>query len=173
MSNDYQNVRLLALDVDGVLTDGSISYTDDGKEIKTFNAKDGQGIAMLTKLGIKVAIITARTSPIVQKRANDLGIQYVFQGVTNKLEKLEYLKTMLGITNEEIAYMGDDLPDIPILNIVGVKACPNDAVDEVKQICNFKSAKNGGRGAVRELTDLIYYPAKIKLEKKPVELPNF
>ena len=172
MTLDYQNVKLLALDVDGVLTDGSISYTDDGKEIKTFNAKDGQGIAMLTKLGIKVAIITARTSSIVQKRANDLGIQYVFQGVKNKLEKLEYLKTTLSISNEEIAYMGDDLPDIPILTIVGIKACPNDAVDEVKRICNFKATKNGGKGAVRELTDLIYYPAKIKSEKKPIELPN-
>ena len=172
MTLDYQNVKLLALDVDGVLTDGSISYTDDGKEIKTFNAKDGQGIAMLTKLGIKVAIITARTSSIVQKRANDLGIQYVFQGVKNKLEKLEYLKTTLSISTEEIAYMGDDLPDIPILNIVGIKACPNDAVDEVKRICNFKATKNGGKGAVRELTDLIYYPAKIKSEKKPIELPN-
>lgn len=172
MTLSYQNVKLLALDVDGVLTDGSISYTDDGKEIKTFNAKDGQGIAMLTKLGIKVAIITARTSPIVQKRANDLGIQYVFQGAKNKLEKLEYLKTTLDITDDEIAYMGDDLPDIPILNIVGIKACPNDAVDEVKRICNFKSSKNGGKGAVRELTDLIYYPAKAKFDKKPVELPN-
>ena len=172
MTLNYQNVKLLALDVDGVLTDGSISYTDDGKEIKTFNCKDGQGIAMLTKLGIKVAIITARTSPIVQKRANDLGIQYVFQGAKNKLEKLEYLKTTLGITNDEIAYMGDDLPDIPILNIVGIKACPNDAVDEVKRICNFKATVNGGRGAVRELTDLIYYPAKIKADKKPIELPN-
>ena len=172
MTIDYQNVKLLALDVDGVLTDGSISYTDDGKEIKTFNAKDGQGIAMLTKLGIKVAIITARTSSIVQKRANDLGIQYVFQGAKNKLEKIEYLKTTLDIKNEEIAYMGDDLPDIPVLNVVGVKACPNDAVEEVKRICNFKSSKNGGRGAVRELTDLIYYPAKIKAERKPVELPK-
>lgn len=172
MTLDFQNIKLLALDVDGVLTDGSISYTDDGKEIKTFNAKDGQGIVNLTKLGIKVAIITARTSPIVQKRASDLGIQYVFQGASNKLEKLEYLKTTLGITNEQIAYMGDDLPDIPILQIAGIKACPNDAIDEVKRICNFKSTKNGGRGAVRELADLIYYPAKIKSEKKPIELPN-
>ena len=172
MTLDYQNVKLLALDVDGVLTDGSITYTDDGKEMKTFNAKDGQGIAMLTKLGIKVAIITARTSTIVQKRANDLGIQYVFQGAKNKLEKIEYLKSTLNIKNEEIAYMGDDLPDIPVLNIVGIKACPNDAVEDVKRICNFKSAKNGGRGAVRELTDLIYYPAKIKSERKPIELPN-
>lgn len=151
MTLDYQNVKLLALDVDGVLTDGSISYTDDGREIKTFNAKDGQGIAMLTKLGIKVAIITARTSPIVQKRANDLGIQYVFQGAKNKLEKIEYLKTTLGITNDEIAYMGDDLPDIPVLNVVGIKACPNDAVDEVKRICNFKSTKKRRQGCSQRI----------------------
>lgn len=171
MTLNFQNIKLLALDVDGVLTDGSISYTDSGQEIKTFNAKDGQGIAMLTKLGINVAIITARNSTIVQRRANDLGIQYVYQGVPNKLEKLNELKTLLGLKYEEIAYMGDDLPDIIILQQVGIKACPNDAVDEVKRICNFKSKFNGGRGAVRELTDLIYYPAKIKAEKKTIDLP--
>jgi len=171
MSLNFQKIKLLGLDVDGVLTDGSISYTDAGQEIKTFNAKDGQGIAMLTKLGINVVIITARTSTIVQRRANDLGIQYVYQGVKNKLEKLDELRTMLGINYDEIAYMGDDLPDIPILQQVGIKACPNDAVDEVKKVCNFKSKYNGGRGAVRELADLIYYPAKIKADRKPVELP--
>ena len=171
MSLNFQKIKLLGLDVDGVLTDGSISYTDAGQEIKTFNAKDGQGIAMLTKLGINVVIITARNSTIVQRRANDLGIQYVYQGVKNKLEKLDELRTMLGINYEEIAYMGDDLPDIPILQQVGIKACPNDAVDEVKKICNFKSKYNGGRGAVRELADLIYYPAKVKADRKPVELP--
>ena len=171
MSLNFQNIKLLGLDVDGVLTDGSISYTDAGQEIKTFNAKDGQGIAMLTKLGINVVIITARTSTIVQRRANDLGIQYVYQGAKNKLEKLDELRTLLGIKYEEIAYMGDDLPDIPILQQVGIKACPNDAVDEVKKLCNFKSKYNGGAGAVRELTDMIYYPAKIKAERKPVDLP--
>ena len=155
MTLDYQNIKLLALDVDGVLTDGSITYTDDGKEMKTFNAKDGQGIAMLTKLGIKVAIITARTSPIVQKRANDLGIQYVFQGAKNKLEKIEYLKTTLNITNEEIAYMGDDLPDICVLEKVGLSGCPADAVTEVKGVAKWHSVYNGGRGAVREFCDYI------------------
>ena len=170
MELNFQKIKLLGLDVDGVLTDGSISYNDLGQEIKTFNAKDGQGIAMLTKLGINVVIITARTSTIVQKRATDLGIQYVYQGVMNKLEKLEELRKALNLTYEEIAYMGDDLPDIPILQQVGIKACPNDAVTEVKQICNFKSTKDGGRGAVRELTDQIYYPAKIRADKKPVNL---
>ena len=170
MNLNFQKIKLLGLDVDGVLTDGSISYTDSGQEIKTFNAKDGQGIAMLTKLGINVVIITARNSPIVQRRATDLGIQYVYQGVKNKLEKLDELKNTLGLQYEEIAYMGDDLPDILILQKVGIKACPNDAVDEVKKICNFKSKYNGGRGAVRELTDCIYYPAKILTEKKPIDL---
>ena len=172
MDLEFQKVKLLALDVDGVLTDGSISYTNAGQEIKTFNAKDGQGIVMLTKLDIKVAIITSRTSSIVQRRATDLGIQYVFQGAKDKLEKLEYLKSTLGLSYDEIAYMGDDIPDIPALNLVGIKACPNDAVEEVKRICNFKSTKNGGRGAVRELADQIYYPAKNRADKKPVELPH-
>jgi len=172
MDLNFQGVKLLCLDVDGVLTDGSISYTNAGQEIKTFNAKDGHGIVMLTKLGIDVAIITSRNSTIVQKRANDLGIQHVFQGVENKLEKLEYLKNTLGLEYSEIAYMGDDIPDMQILQVVGIKACPNDAVDEVKKICNFKSSKNGGHGAVRELTDLIYYPAKIRADKKPIELQS-
>ncbi len=171
MGLNFQNIKLLGLDVDGVLTDGSISYTDNGQEIKTFNAKDGQGIAMLTKIGINVAIITARTSSIVQRRAADLGIQYIYQGVKNKLDKLEELRKILGITYEEIAYMGDDLPDMLILQKVGIKACPNDAIEEIKKICNFKAKNNGGKGAVRELTDLIYYPAKIKAEKRPVNLP--
>jgi len=172
MDLNFQNIKLLALDVDGVLTDGSITYTNDGHEIKTFNAKDGQGIVMLTKLGINVAIITARTSTIVQQRATDLGIQYVFQGVTDKLAKLEELKTTLGISYDEIAYMGDDLPDIPILQKVGIKACPCDAVQEVKQICNFKASKNGGKGAVRELTDQIYFPAKVRADRRPIELKS-
>jgi len=170
MSLEFQKIKLLGLDVDGVLTDGSISYTSSGQEVKTFNAKDGQGIVMLTKLGINVAIITARSSTIVQKRAADLGIQHVYQGVANKLEKLEELRNMLGLRYDQIAYMGDDLPDIQILQKVAIKACPNDAVDEVKKICNFKSKYNGGRGAVRELTDCIYYPAKILTEKKPIDL---
>lgn len=170
MSLEFQRIKLLGLDVDGVLTDGSISYTSSGQEVKTFNAKDGQGIVMLTKLGINVAIITARSSTIVQKRAADLGIQHVYQGVTNKLEKLEELRNMLGLTYDQIAYMGDDLPDIQILQKVAIKACPNDAVDEVKKVCNFKSKYNGGRGAVRELADCIYYPAKIIAEKKSIDL---
>jgi len=169
---NFKNIKLLALDVDGVLTDGIISYTSTGAEIKNFNTKDGQGIVMLTKLGVNVAIITARTSTIVQRRATDLGIQYVYQGVKNKLEQLDALKDLLGIHYDEIAYMGDDLPDIQILEKVGIKACPNDAVDEVKKICNFKSTKNGGFGAVRELTDALYFPLKIRADKRPVDLPN-
>ncbi|MDD3593727.1 MAG: HAD hydrolase family protein [Candidatus Gastranaerophilales bacterium] len=173
MNKILQNIKLLALDVDGVMTDGSITYTDLGQELKTFNAKDGQGIAMLTKLGFHVAIITARNSQIVDTRARDLGVKYVYQGCKNKLLQLEELKTTLGINYDEIAYMGDDLPDICILEKVAVKACPNDAVAEVKQICNFIAKKNGGRGAIRELTDILYTAVKFKSDKKEhkVDLP--
>ena len=157
------------------MTDGKIIYNDLGQEFKCFNAKDGQGLAMLSKAGFNIAIITARTSNIVAKRAEDLGIKYVFQGVKNKDEKLVELLEALNLAYDEAAYMGDDLPDIQVLEKVGLKACPNDAVSEVRNVCNFISKKNGGEGAVRELIDLIYPYAKLKLDKmtKNVDLPTF
>lgn len=175
MQDILKKIKLLALDVDGVLTDGKIIYNDLGQEFKCFNAKDGQGLAMLTKTGFDVAVITARTSNIVLKRAEDLGIKYVFQGVKNKLEQLDEILEALDLTYEEVAYMGDDLPDIPVLEKVGLKTCPNDAVLEVRKICNYIAKKNGGEGAVRELTDMLYPLAKIKSDKKTknVDLPAF
>ena len=175
MQNILKKIKLLALDVDGVLTDGKIIYNDLGQEFKCFNAKDGQGLAMLSAAGFDMAIITARTSNIVAKRAEDLGIKYVFQGIKNKGEQLVELLTALDLAYDEVAYMGDDLPDIPVLEKVGLKACPNDAVSEVRKICNFISKRNGGEGAVRELTDMLYPYAKLKLDKltKNVDLPTF
>ena len=175
MQNILKKIKLLALDVDGVLTDGKIIYNDLGQEFKCFNAKDGQGLVMLAKSKFDIAIITARTSNIVVKRAEDLGIEYVFQGVKNKAEQLDELLDALNLTYDEVAYMGDDLPDIPVLEKVGLKACPNDAVSEVRKICNFIAKKNGGEGAVRELTDMLYPYARRKLDKmtKNVDLPTF
>ncbi len=175
MQNILKKIKLLVLDVDGVLTDGKIIYNDLGQEFKCFNAKDGQGLAMLSKADFDIAIITARTSNIVAKRAEDLGIKYVFQGVKNKAEQLDELLEALDLSYDEVAYMGDDLPDIPVLEKVGLKTCPNDAVLEVRKICNFISKKNGGEGAVRELTDILYPYAKLKLDKKTknIDLPAF
>lgn len=148
-------IKLAAFDVDGVLTDGSLTFDEDGREYKTFNAKDGQGIVNLNNAGIITAIITARNNGTVYHRAKNLNITELHQGQKNKIETLKKLMEKYNISFDEISYMGDDLPDICILEKVGIAACPNDAVDEVKETANFISSKNGGRGAVRELCDFI------------------
>lgn len=148
-------IKLAAFDVDGVLTDGSLTFDEDGREYKTFNAKDGQGIVNLNKAGIITAIITARDNGTVYHRAKNLQIKELHQGVKNKIETLKSIMNKYSITFDEVSYMGDDLPDICILKEVKLAACPADAVDEVKDVANFISGKNGGRGAVRELCDKI------------------
>lgn len=148
-------IKLAAFDVDGVLTDGSLTFDEDGREYKTFNAKDGQGIVNLNKAGIITAIITARENGTVYHRAQNLRIHELHQGVKNKIETLKEIMNKYNISFDEISYMGDDLPDICILKEVKLAACPADAVDEVKAVANFISSKNGGRGAVRELCDKI------------------
>ena len=148
-------IKLTAFDVDGVLTDGSLTFDENGHEYKTFNAKDGQGIVNLNKAGIITAIITARENGTVFHRAKNLNIKELHHGSKNKIATLESIMQKYNITFDEIAYMGDDLPDICILEKVALKGCPNDAVDEVKAVANFISSKNGGRGAVREFCDYI------------------
>lgn len=152
---ELKNIKILALDVDGVLTDGSLTFSDSGEELKTFNAKDGQGIVCINNSGFITAIITARKSQTVEYRAKNLKITELHQGAKNKLPVLEEIVEKYNLTLDNVAYMGDDLPDICILEKVGFPCCPNDAVDEVQKVCKFKSKYNGGRGAVREICDLI------------------
>ena len=152
---NLSKIKLLALDVDGVLTDGSLTFTEDGKELKTFNAKDGQGIVCLNNAGFITVIITARENGTVEHRAKNLKFTEFHQGVKFKLPVLEEILKKYDLTFENVAYMGDDLPDICILEKVGLPCCPNDAVAEVKKVCKFKSKYDGGRGAVRELCDAI------------------
>ena len=132
-----------------------VAFDENGCEYKTFNAKDGQGIVNLHKAGIMTAIITARCNGTVEHRAKNLNITELHQGSKNKIETLENIMKKYNINFDEIAYMGDDLPDICILEKVHLKGCPNDAVEEVKKVANFISSKNGGRGAVREFCDYI------------------
>ena len=153
-------IKLAAFDVDGVLTDGSLTFDENGHEYKTFNAKDGQGIVNLNNAGIITAIITARENGTVAHRAKNLNIKELHQGCKNKIAVLEKIMQKYNLKFEEVAYMGDDLPDICILEKTGLKGCPLDAVDEVKKIANFISAKNGGRGAVREFCDYILKEGK-------------
>ncbi len=148
-------IKLVAFDVDGVMTDGSLTFDENGVEYKTFNAKDGQGVVMLNRHGFKTAIITARDNGTVSCRAKTLGITKLFMGQKNKEVALMDLCEEFNVTFDEIAYMGDDLPDLCVLNKVGLPCCPNDAVCEVKDVALFISSKNGGRGAVRELCDFI------------------
>ncbi len=148
-------IKLVAFDVDGVMTDGSLTFDEDGKEYKTFNAKDGQGIVMLNKSGYTTAIITARNNGTVTHRFNILGMHKLYQGQKNKSIALEEIIKEYNLDYSEVAYMGDDLPDLCVLKKVGLACCPNDAVDEVREACHFISSKNGGRGAVRELCDTI------------------
>ena len=152
---DLSKIKVLALDVDGVLTDGSLTFSQNGEELKTFNAKDGQGIVCLNKAGFITVIITARKNGTVEHIAKNLGIKELHQGVKFKLPVLEQILDKYGLTFENVAYMGDDLPDVCILEKVGLSCCPNDAVQEVQKVCKFKSKYNGGRGAVREVCDAI------------------
>jgi len=151
----FSRVRLVVLDVDGVLSDGRITYDDHGVEYKSFDVHDGFGIARGREKGLLFAIITGRSSEIVSKRADELGIREVHQQVGDKLKIFTKIKTKHRLQENEICCIGDDVADIPILKAAGVSAAPSSAVDDVRSIVDFFTAKAGGRGAVREVIDAI------------------
>jgi 3-deoxy-D-manno-octulosonate 8-phosphate phosphatase (KDO 8-P phosphatase) len=150
-------IKLIAFDVDGVLTDGSIVYLPSGEEIKHFNVKDGMGMTMVAKAGLKTAIITIRKSPVTEIRGKELKVDHIMQDVKDKRLALEEIARPHQIDFSEIAYMGDDIVDLPALMVVGLASCPSDAIDEVKAVCHHVSSKLGGKGAVRELCDLVLH----------------
>ncbi len=146
-------IKLLAMDVDGTLTDGRIYIGPDGEVMKAFDVKDGYGIVRFQKAGGIPAIITGRQSRIVEQRCRELGITELHQGVSDKLDCLMKLAAVYGIEREEIAYMGDDLNDLACIEYAGVSACPGDAMEAVRQSCSYVCNAFGGRGAVREFLD--------------------
>jgi len=148
-------IVLAAFDVDGVMTDGKITYTSTGEETKSFDIRDGLAIKLLSTAGIKVAIITGRHSPMVKQRALDLGINDVIQGRDDKLVALRELADQQGLGLEAIAYMGDDLPDLSAVSSAGLGACPANAVNEVKGVANWIASSHGGDGAVREFVEAL------------------
>lgn len=148
-------IRLLALDVDGVLTDGTIFIAADGEIFKGFNAKDGMGISCALRSGIEVAIITGRHSEIVHRRAEELGIKFVLEGIRDKGEALSELCRKLKISLNEVAYIGDDLNDLPAFSRCGFSLAPNDAVCSVSEKADWNLLADGGHGAVREAVELI------------------
>ncbi len=150
-----KKIKLLILDVDGVLTDGGIILDNEGNEFKVFNVRDGHGIKMLIRAGVKVAIISGRQSKVVERRAKELGITEVYQKTGDKLEVYHELISRYGLKSDEVAYMGDDIVDIPLLKVVGFPIAVADADEYTKQFALLVTNNKGGRGAVREVTDLI------------------
>lgn len=148
-------IELFVMDVDGVMTDGTVTYTSDGQELKSFNIKDGLGIKRVQNAGIKTAIITGRMSPMVEHRASELGIQHVIQGRDDKLVALRELTESLGLTLDSVAYMGDDLPDAAAIENASIGACPADAVSVVRSKADWIASFNGGQGCVRQFCDFL------------------
>ena len=150
-----KNIKLLILDVDGVMTDGSIILDNEGNELKRFHVRDGHGLKMLQKTGIKVAIITGRQSKVVDIRAKELGIQEVHQKIFKKSVVYEELLKKYRLSDQNVAFMGDDIVDIELFRRAVLTAAPADAEDEAKKWADIVTKRNGGRGAVREFIDII------------------
>ena len=147
--------RILITDVDGVMTDGGLLFDPQGKEYKRFNSLDGHGIRMLLDNGIEAAVITGRESPVVSQRMRELGVNHVYQGQQIKLQALNELLANIGLDAAQACYIGDDLPDLPVMRRVGLSVAVPNAHDFVKQHCDWVTTSRGGHGAVREVTDFI------------------
>jgi len=159
-----RKIKLFLMDVDGTLTDGGVCLigpTDASggeaqvTEIKVFNAQDGQGLSLAHTMGIQTGFITGRRSPAVAKRASELKVSFVYLGQAKKMQAYDECLQKAGVTAEEVAYLGDDLPDIPLAQRSGLAVCVADGVDELKAVCHYTTKRNGGRGAAREVVELI------------------
>ena len=154
-SKKLAGIRLAAFDVDGVFTDGRFYLSDDGIESKAFNTQDGFGIRRILDANIAVAVISGRNSGAVEKRMAELGVPYVVQGCKDKVAALDSIVESLGFTPEHCAFVGDDIPDLPLLNHVGVAIAVANAVQAVRAACDITTTASGGAGAVREVCDLL------------------
>ena len=150
-----QSVKVLITDVDGVLTNGQISYSSDGSETKTFHVQDGLGAKLLQKAGVQVVVLTGRKSEVVARRCEELGISPVFQGVSDKKTVLAEFMKKEGLQKQEVAYIGDDVNDRESMTLTGLTVCPADAHQVIKRLVDYITWKKGGQGAFRELADLI------------------
>jgi 3-deoxy-D-manno-octulosonate 8-phosphate phosphatase (KDO 8-P phosphatase) len=155
MNIELNRIKLLLLDVDGVMTDGRIIYANGGEEAKAFDVKDGHGLKLIQRAGIQVGIITGRQSEIVARRAAELGIEIVYQGAKDKMQPFREILESLGLEPSEVAYVGDDVIDLPVMRQVGFSVTVADAVDDIKPYVDLVTSRPGGRGAVREVCDLL------------------
>jgi 3-deoxy-D-manno-octulosonate 8-phosphate phosphatase (KDO 8-P phosphatase) len=152
-----QRIKLLLLDVDGVLSDGRIVVDNEGEEMKYFDARDGHGIRLLARAGIEVGLLTGRSSRVVSHRARDLGIRMVYQKVFNKVDAYQKIKRRKRLTDLEVAYVGDDIVDLPVLRRVGLSIAVRDAWEGLKNKVDYVTEQKGGRGAVREVVEMLLH----------------
>jgi len=152
-----QRIKLLLLDVDGVLSDGRIVVDNEGEEMKYFDARDGHGIRLLARAGIEVGLLTGRYSRVVSHRARDLGIRMVYQKVFNKVDVYQKIKRRKHLTDLEVAYVGDDIVDLPVLRRVGLSIAVRDAWEGLKNKVDYVTEQKGGRGAVREVVEMLLH----------------
>ncbi|WP_240009622.1 KdsC family phosphatase [Marinomonas algicola] len=150
-----QSLKLVVFDVDGVLTDGSLLYSEQGEQLKRFNVKDGVAIKLLPKWGVEVAIITAKDSPPLRKRMQDLGVKHFYPGCHNKAEAFKELAETLAIDLKDTAYVGDDVIDLQVMPLAGVSFCPADAHVLLTRFCDISLSKFGGKGVAREVADIV------------------
>ena len=148
-----KNVTAFIFDYDGVMTDGTVYMDSNGDPLRTSNVKDGYALQLAGKLGYHLAVISGAVVTNITKRLNMLGVTDVFTGIPDKVVKLEEYMEQYGLKPEQIVYVGDDIPDLPVMRLVGVAACPADAAPEIRQICHFISERPGGRGCVRDIIE--------------------
>ena len=167
INKKLKKIKILVMDVDGTLTNGKVFYSKNGEELKQFSIRDGMGIELLRRADIQTGIITSENSPIVTARAAKLKIEHVILGSRNKKKDFEQLADDLKLELNEIAYIGDDINDIQVLQIAGLAACPKDSVKKVKEISDYICKAEGGDGAIRELAEMI-----LKSQNKSIILPE-
>ena len=167
ITEKLKTIKMLIMDVDGTMTDGGMYYSSDGDSLKKFHVRDGMGIVLLHKAGISTGIITSENSPIVQKRAEKLNINHIILGSRNKTQSITLMAEKAGFAPHEIAYIGDDINDIPCLQFAGFSAIPFDSPVLLTDIADYICKKKGGDGAIREVCELI-----LTAQKKPLTLPE-
>ena len=160
-------IRAILLDVDGVLTNGNLLLTESGEQLRQFNIKDGYALQLAVKRGIKIAALSGARSKGVEHRLRGLGIQDVFLGLDSKVEVYQNYLAQNNLASEEVLFMGDDMPDLQVMTIVGLAVCPADAVEEIKAISHYISPKNGGEGCVRDIVEKILKIQNLWFEQIP------
>ena len=160
-------IRAILLDVDGVLTNGNLLLTESGEQLRQFNIKDGYALQLAVKRGIKIAALSGARSNGVEHRLRGLGIQDVFLGLDSKVEVYQNYLAQNNLTSEEVLFMGDDMPDLQVMTMVGLAVCPADAVEEIKAISHYISPKNGGEGCVRDIVEKVLKIQNLWFEQLP------